>query len=305
MSDSTYMDFEQYKKMDLKKVFLETYISYDTLVEIKDKDFKKFKDKVKIKGFIRILEKTYSLNLQSWMDEYLEYYSNHIATPTVETVNAFEESQINWRLYGMVGLSVIMILLIYGIAKSDFVASLFTKDDDQSKTSQAQSEEEITSKLKKALNTKEDNVRRKIDEKTLSIIEPKSKKINKLSFEEEMESELSLDDENLDILDLDLTIDLNQSVLSVKNNDLTIGSTRGRLWIGIVDLDTYQKKSDVIENNKTYPIYDNMIFITGHGHLDISSGGEHFLTRSGDKQYFYYKDKQFIQLKRIEYLYLE
>ena len=176
--------------------------------------------------------------------------------------------------------------------------------DDQEKEIVIQKEQIDTKKeLEEVLNKKPEITKYKVNSKTLAIVPlSKSRHSRPLTTQESINDELN--PEIADILDRDIVIDLNNSIIDIQNNDLTITSNLGRMWIGIIDIDTYDRKSDIVEDEKTFPMYDNTIFITGHGHFTLSSGENVHTISNGEKQYFYYKNGNFIQLKRIEYLFI-
>jgi len=297
MSNKTNDELKELKKKGVEKIVNDTYISHDIVKAILDKDFDFFDNKAKAIRFIKIINSTYNYALESWINEYLQYLQdNNItdedissSTVSIETEYIEQESR-DYTSYITIGIVILIILAI--------IVSFYNFKND--------TQELIVSKDKNNTNITqlENTLLQTTTSQTLAVV-PLKKNRHKVYAQNTQESiNNELDPEISEILDMDIAIDLNKSILAISKNDITITTNLGRIWIGIIDLDTYSKKSDIIEETKTLPIYDNTIIITGHGHLTLESGKDRYNLAHGGKQYFYYKDNSFVKLTRIEYLYL-
>jgi hypothetical protein len=293
-------DFTKLKEVGIEKIVNDTYISNDTIQAIFNQDFVYFETPVKALKFIKILNSYYDLDLSNWIDDYNLYRDTNMLEATVEKEDNLisledEPKKDNYGMYLIISIIAISILILISIIP--------TSQENISTNVNTNTTTVIVDELQEVLNKKPNNTKYKVNKKTLAVVTLKrNRHTQQLTQEEMMHNELN--PEISDLLDRDIIIDLNKSILSIHNNDITIKSTLGRMWVGIIDVDTYDKRADIIDGEKTFPIYDNTIFITGHGHLKISSGEEEYSIESGQKQYFYYKDKSFVKLKKIEYLHI-
>ncbi|RDU71586.1 hypothetical protein CQA66_06405 [Helicobacter aurati] len=66
-------DFEKLKELDIEEIHRKTRITVSKLHDILDKNFANIHS-IRAHGFIKILEREFNLNLQSWIDEYEQYH---------------------------------------------------------------------------------------------------------------------------------------------------------------------------------------------------------------------------------------
>lgn len=303
MKKTTDHEFEQLKQLGVDQIIEDTHISHDAVRAFLNKDFTYFEDKASVIRFIKMIKSKYEYELNTWLKQYEQYrIENNIQDSTnpqdMLQVNQTEYMQHNmttnnksYIIGAIVAISIVLITILINTGNSGDIKNNSENQD-------------MHNQLQEAITSKQEIIKHKINKKTLSVIpldtnrHSRPKNNTKESITNDLNPEIS------EILDSNIVIDLNKSILSITNNDLTIKTNLGRMWVGIIDIDTYDKKSDIIEGTKAFPIYDNTVFITGHGHLTLSSGDQKHQIINGRKQYFYYKDNSFIKLTRTEYLYI-
>ena len=286
----------------------ESYISYDAVRAILAKDFAYFPNAMKARKFIGMLEKQYDVDLREW----LLSYGETMDSPPREQGDAkiLEHYPIDNNLnpqkttaFGSILFFIVFVVgVVYFFLAGDDQNSVTVYDEKVTAVNSATAQNLEKSKKVLAAIDKTNTT-----DSTLTVIPlngNRHKKSVAIGDKESIYNELNPDTSAIDILDRDIQIDYNQSILDVQDGQLSITTNLGRVWIGIVDADTYDKKSDIIEGEKTYEIFDNTILITGHGHVTLRSGESSFVIKVGQKQYFYYKHKSFVRLTRDEYLYL-
>ena len=296
--------------LDAIQISKESYISYDAVRAILAKDFAYFPNAMKARKFIGMLEKQYDVDLQDWLIAYAETMD----APTNEQGDdkILEhypiDNNLNPQKTTAFGSILFFIVFVVGV-----VYFFLAGDDQNSVTVYDKESTTINSVTAQNLEkSKEvlsiiDKTKKNATKNTLTVIPlngDRHKKSVAVEDKESIYNELNPDTSEIDILDRDIKIDYNKSILDIKDGQLSITTNLGRVWIGIVDADTYDKRSDIIEGEKTYEIFDNTILITGHGHVTLRSGKSNFVVKLGQKQYFYYKNKSFVRLTREEYLYL-
>ena len=303
---------EKIKSMDFMKVSQESYISYDAVQAIAEKDFCYFPNAMKARKFIGMLEKQYDVNLQDWLVGYAEAMgAEHIEDCGNEKVLEHYpiDNDLNPKKATAFGGVFFFVLIsagiIYYLMSSDSQNQSNTYsseilDINQATAQNLEKSKEVLANLQKRKN-------QQASQNALTVVPLGANRHKKSVSAEDKESiynELNPDTSTIDILDRDIQIDYNQSILDIQGGSLSITTNLGRVWIGIVDADTYDKKSDIVEGEKTYEVFDNTIIITGHGHVTLRSGEDKFVIALGKKQYFYYKNNSFVRLSREEYLYL-
>jgi hypothetical protein len=283
-------NLEKLQQIGIQQIIKDTFVDIDTINALLNKDYGFFKNKITLYRFLKMLESNYDLNFDLIKEEYKNFCEEENKNSSLEDTHhiSFDKETKN---YTFIIYIIIAIIVIY------FISSIPSTEDD----TRISNSENINLEIVKEINTSKLSVKYKVN-KELTII-PLIKKRHNIQQNTQEDIESTLNPEIQDILDRDITIDLNQSILEIKNNVITITSTLERIWIGTIDLETYDKRSSIIDS-KVFNLYDNMIIVTGHGHISLTSGNKDYTISSGGKQYFYYKDKQFVKLKEIEYLYL-
>ena len=304
---------EELKQINIKDINVKTKISTQKLQYIIDCDFGRI-DKARAKGFIHILNREYKIDFSEWLEAYdafcaLESEELQNNNPEnkdkkdVEVNVAFVDSTTKDRTYmGLFLASCILALsfISYFIYKNvvldsiNEVASTTTPTTSILNENLPQSSEStlslnVDSNIEnKEMNEKDENVDNRKD--SVESIDPLISTPS--SIESNSVESTSIESPSPPLKDN-------------ANNDISVTiSPKAPLWIGIIDLNTYQKKQLSISSNYSLNLDKNLLIRTGHGYFDINIPNQ-FSKKyvGGNNKYFVYTIKEGLrEIKKEEFL---
>ena len=291
---------DELKQINIKDINVKTKISTQKLQYIIDCDFEKI-DKARAKGFIRILNREYRIDFSEWLEAYDAFCaleneelqnsnSENKDKKDVEVNVAFVDSTTKDRTYmGLLLTSCVLVLsfIAYFVYKNVVLDSI-----NQNEIATTQSHNPTPPILN-------DNLIES-SESTLSLDVDKN-----LNEENEEANEANKDEENvIEALETPPT----PSLPPIKDNTLTLNSVtispKAPLWIGIIDLNTYQKKQLSISSDYSLNLDKNLLIRTGHGYFDINVPNQ-FSKKyvGGNNKYFVYTNEDGLrEIKKEEFL---
>ncbi len=318
-------EFDFFDKTDIKDISKKTRISIDNLQYLKNEEFDKL-SKTKGLGFIRIIEREYQVDLSQKREKLIQYLKEHDRFKNKE----FFIAPPSKSRYTKSMASILLMLIAFGIFFIFYLKTGNAPDkninefsqnpiinetknlsgieinatdiNDTNKTKELSTFEKNDTNKTKVLMQKEELY--KTVEKNISISKTDKNIKNSVNMinttsgtEESNRSQI--------ILPSAKEQDNNKTVLS---NNLVIFPKK-RLWVGVINLDNYKKKSYLTDGNITINTNSNIIIATGHGEfrldynnkiLDFSTVNPmRFLVKDGNITKISRKD--FIKLNRGKY----
>jgi F0F1-type ATP synthase membrane subunit b/b' len=271
---------EKLKKLNKKEVSAQTHISIRSLDNIIDKNFEELHI-TKTLGFIRILEKNYELDLSEWLDEFKEYKEQN-PPKEAEALNAIEEKNSKMPII----IAFIIALFVIGY----FVFPMFTKNKEE-----AQVSNQIISEIKDNIeDAKKIEAEPKVEAKELA---PKEEIVEDTNSTKE---EVIVVEEKKDNKVVEIKVDNIQEEIELYSNKL-IFKPRGKVWIGVVNINDWSKKQLTINKEGSLDIEDGIIFMTGHSYFTIVNEGVSFEFRDMSPAYFYVKDKILNKISKADF----
>lgn len=243
-----------------------THISRGKIEDILNKKYENF-DKVKIGGFIKIIEREFNVDLHEWLEEFeASHTQEEDRDEELELRTGFiekrEKSRGFWKL--LIFLIILVAIGGYLAYKQGFIEFASKHEAiDQTKPVETKTEVEV--------------------EEEVEVVEPKpaDEIINKQILPEKKSSEKSTpiaqeEEESL--------ADTNTSQEPVKEEEVASApetkdtlefkiEPKNRLWIGKIDVETKSKESLITTSEYTLDVEDDTLIITGHGDLSISIDG--------------------------------
>ncbi len=325
-------DVNFFDKIDLKEVAKKTLINIKDLEYLKNEEFDKL-SKTKGLGFIKILEREYKIDLGDKKKKFLEYLKEEgrdtakefFIAPPKPPAKIFSKL-ITLILFFLIGVGILYILYL----NSGYDASLSQATSDENRViKEAQdisgielnetntTKENVVENIQSELNTtvtdtitsamvsQETNITTVDDDKAeLSKDIQKEKTIIAKPKEEETVKESLSQQEQIS----NNTVDMNQSTPADLKYPLII-VPKNRIWVGVIDLKNYKKKSYLKETNITIDKNDSYMIATGHGEfklyfkdkaLDFNTKNPiRFLVQDGNLTQI--NKKEFIKLNRGKY----
>eukprot|EP01022_Parablepharisma_sp_SALTPOND_P002982 TRINITY_DN11186_c0_g1_i1.p3 TRINITY_DN11186_c0_g1~~TRINITY_DN11186_c0_g1_i1.p3 ORF type:complete len:336 (+),score=33.08 TRINITY_DN11186_c0_g1_i1:538-1545(+) len=250
------------RSIGAEEISEKTHISRGKIQDILDKKYENF-DKVKIAGFIKIIEREYHVDLHEWLEAFDEAHKDdgEIQNDDLELRTGFiekkEKSSGFWKL-------LIFLILLVGIGgylayKQGFIEFADEKAEvaSTSETSMPQSEEIV---------------------EEVEIIQTTPIEADMQEQEPILQSESEVvSDKNNNVADANTTeIEAKKEIAPkevVKESLEFKIDPKSRLWIGKVDVKTKAKESLITTDEYILDVEDDTLIITGHGDVSVSVDG--------------------------------
>ncbi len=275
-------DIDFFDKVDLKEVAKKTLIDIKDLEYLKNEEFDKL-SKTKGLGFIKILEREYKVDLSDKKEKFLTYLKEQgkdaakefFIAPPKPPAKTFSKLII-LILFFIVGVGILYILYLnigYNTTSNQAISSenrvvkeaqniSGIKTDETNAT-----EENLTKNVQVKSNISDANISTDIylsQKKNIITVEKTEKKISKnISKEKNITTKINK-----------VTFASSKMKKQIPNN--IIGTKyvvtivpKNRIWVGVIDLKSYKKKSYLRDTNITITKNNSYIIATGHGHFKI------------------------------------
>jgi len=262
-------DFDKLKLLKAEQIFEKTHITKNNINNILSKSFEKF-DKIQFNGFISILEREYSLNLQELRDEYQEYAINNdaISEPELRPVsnNTDKPRSLFWIVI-IVLIIIVAVWLIYNASASKhqvqpalslnttISSSNVTTIDTNSNNSTAV---DVNSTKTTAIITSSTNITKSVKALAKNTHSKKSKISNILSVH------ANTSKTPIHKHDINATV----ATKPVKTVQLL---TKAKLWLGITNMKTWKQQQKIVTSSLDLNSTGEYLLILGHGMVQIKT----------------------------------
>ncbi len=222
------------KNMDDEELYSKTYITFENLEAIKNKDFKFF-TRFKLIGFIDILSKRLDLDLSEFRNEANQYFDS--IEPIIEVEEPRKDSisfnmNEHKKILFSIGIGFVIILFLI------FLYSLFSSDSNKDLT--------------------------KIQ------VSPPSNVVVTPSLEAVEEKNTTIDTQKIDE-NKSMQIVKNETPSIQKDSEIKIVPTR-KIWIGVINLDTKEKHGKTTSETLEIDTSKNQIIVINGAYLSLMVG---------------------------------
>ena len=251
-------DFDKLKLLKAEQIFEKTHITKKNINNILSKSFEKF-DKIQFNGFVSILEREYSLNLQELRDEYQEYIINNDAISEPELRSASNNAGKPRGLFWVVIIVLIIIVVAWLIYN--------TYSSKQNSQTQPVLGLNATARLNNttAIDTNSTN--------TTAITANTDKSIKILAAhtngKKSKISNMLLANSNIDKT-LTHKNDINATVAAKKVKTVRL-FTKAKLWLGITNMKTWKQQQKIVTSSLDLNGTGKYLLILGHGMVQIKT----------------------------------
>lgn len=250
------------RSIGAEEISEKTHISRGKIQDILDKKYENF-DKVKIAGFIKIIQREYHVDLHEWLEAFEEAHKDDSQTHNddLELRTGFiekkEKSSGFWKF-------LIFLILLVGIGgylsyKQGFIefADEKAEEVDVSQAPKEESEEivEDVEFFKSA---------------PVEVEVQEQEPILQSEPEASSGENSSLADTNT--TEADVKKEIAPKEIVKESLEFKI-DPRSRLWIGKIDVKTKAKESLITTDEYTLNVEDDTLIITGHGDVSVSVDG--------------------------------
>lgn len=301
-------DLDKLKSMDLIEIARTTRIDAQNLEYIINKDFEKLAN-FNVKGYIKILEREFGLDLSDWLSEFEVAKEGFAPVKKAKVEQVYtrkmspERSGGGWLLWLLITVLLIAAVFYFGLYKSfnDFLGSLL---GEQNKTTY--SDAPIVN-----------NTQKKLENIGIDVVSRNATE-DKFAIKQDLNTTPAMD-ENLSSLNaLDRSIRIERASVKTEENstdenatqsvpapskDLVL-SPRGKMWIGIIDLKSGKKREMVI--NAPYVVAsqgdEDLLIATGHGMFEVGKADGNVSFNEKNTQKLRVKDGNVTKISNDEFL---
>ena len=301
-------DLDKLKSMDLIEIARTTRIDAQNLEYIINKDFEKLAN-FNVKGYIKILEREFGLDLSDWISEFEVAKEGFAPVKKAKVEQVYtrkmspERSGGGWLLWLLITVLLIAAVFYFGLYKSfnDFLGSLL---GEQNKTTY--SDAPIVNNTQKKLenigidvvshNATDEKFALKSDANAAAVADENLSSLNALDRSIRIERASIKTEEN--------STDENATQSApVPSKDIVL-SPRGKMWIGIIDLKSGKKREMVI--NAPYVVAsqgnEELLISTGHGMFELGKADGNVTFSERNTQKFHVKDGNITKISADEFL---
>ena len=301
-------DLDKLKSMDLIEIARTTRIDAQNLEYIINKDFEKLAN-FNVKGYIKILEREFGLDLSDWLSEFEVAKEGFAPVKKAKVEQVYtrkmspERSGGGWLLWLLITVLLIAAVFYFGLYKSfnDFLGSLL---GEQNKTTY--SDAPIVNNTQKKLenigidvvshNATDEKFALKSDANAAAVADENLSSLNALDRSIRIERASIKTEEN--------STDGNATQSAPAPSKDIVLSPRGKMWIGIINLKSGKKREMVI--NTPYVVAsqgdEELLISTGHGMFELGKADGNVTFSERNTQKFHVKDGNITKISADEFL---
>jgi len=301
-------DIRVLEKIGLQEVCKRTHIEVKQLEYMINNQYDKL-NKINTLGFVKILSREYKLDLTNWLEGFYDYWAEHKAEEDSHKEKIFIRAKSD-RPYKRGAWLFLLIFLIAGIFG---VFSIFKDEinfDIMALLDKAKIETSQVSAFQSAPVVQEaaTSLGVKVEERVIETNSSNSTvQAVVVSIDENLTRKLESNDTNNSVVaPLPALPESNtQLVNTVSKNSAIIAPSR-RIWVGFVNLETFNRKESSSDQNITIDLMKRQIIKTGNGFFKLSydgsvedfteQGSTRFLVENGTIKKI--SEEKFVELNR-------
>ena len=329
------VNWKKLQDLSLKEVSIKTQIELQFLEALVEKNFEILK-RFNVTGFIKILSREYELDFTDFMEEYENYLNENNLNVSVKSKNNTITPKLDsyypqrkFPFLPVIIIVVIVIIVAVGVYYYDNIKEFLENEENNANTSSvlnivSEAESNLRSLGNNILVTENDtnssseenSDAKNTDEQTNEQIEEKiqvivdenvSEKNSDLNLTNEVKIEVKTDEsiqaqsntDDTELTDTKITEDL----ISNDNQKQAEFKTNMKVWVGIIDLDTYRKTTSVQEEDFNVSLDKDKLILTGAAHLTlINEEGQEEEFPAGASKRFLVKDGKIRSITLAEFM---
>ncbi len=282
-------EFKTLEEIGLKEVSNKTHIETKNLEYMINSQFDKL-NRASTIGFAKILTRDYKLELTDWLNEAEKFWSaNKIEDDGVKIFIVKKQRNFVKFLF-IILLMFVLVAILYGAyvflnKKQDLFQNPLVGTDTNYTYEHTPVVNEAKETLEKNITQDENNTTTEID-----INQSINNELNKTNTAKagDINNSIvkSIQEQNTSVVDKNTT-----NSKRVKETDDYI-SPKSKLWLGIIYLDNFKRKSFLGTNNFALDASRDQIITTGHGNFNLYFNGELKKFRSQNPIRLYIKSGQ-------------
>ena len=301
-------DIRVLEKIGLQEVCKRTHIEVKQLEYMINNQYDKL-NKINTLGFVKILSREYKLDLTDWLEGFYDYWAEHKAEEDSHKEKIFIRAKSD-RPYKRGAWLFLLIFLIAGLFGVFSIFKVEMNFDIMALLDKAKIETSQVSAFQSAPVVQEaaTSLGVKVEERVIETNSSNSTvQAVVVSIDENLTRKLESNDTNNSVTaPLPALPESNtQLVNTVSKNSAIIAPTR-RIWVGSVNLETFNRKESSSDQNITIDLMKRQIIKTGNGFFKLSydgsvedfteQGSTRFLVENGTIKKI--SEEKFVELNR-------
>ncbi|WP_263832285.1 hypothetical protein [Sulfurospirillum oryzae] len=301
-------DIRVLEKIGLQEVCKRTHIEVKQLEYMINNQYDKL-NKINTLGFVKILSREYKLDFTDWLEGFYDYWAEHKAEEDSSKEKIFirAKSERSLKKGAWLFLLIVLIAGIFGVIsifkiEINFdVMSLLDKTKTETKQTSAFQSAPVVQETATSLGVK-------VEERVVETNSSNSTvQAVVVSIDENLTRKTEANDTNSGIVaPLPALPESNTSLVrDIPKNSAIIAPTK-RIWVGIINLETFNRKESSSDQNITLDLNKRQIIKTGNGFFKLSydgsvedfteQGSTRFLVENGAIKKI--SEEKFIELNR-------
>jgi hypothetical protein len=267
-------DIRVLEKVGLQEVCKRTHIEVKQLEYMINNQYDKL-NQVNTLGFVKILSREYKLDLTNWLEGFYDYWAEHSVEEDAHKDKIFIRAKSDRSSKKKAWL----FLLIFLIAGTFGVVSIFKGEiniDLMALLDKAKIETNQTSAFQSAPIVQEaaTSLGVKVEERVIETNSSNSTvQAVVVSIDENLTRKTEANDSNASNIPLPMLPESNTTLVNtVPKNNAIIMPTK-RIWIGFVNLETFNRKESTSDQNITVDLTKSQLIKTGNGFFKLSYDG--------------------------------
>ncbi|MDL0089616.1 phosphatidylglycerophosphate synthase [Campylobacter gastrosuis] len=315
-------DLNILKDVGLKEVARKTHIQPEFLQYIIDKDYEKLV-RVNVAGYIKILQREYSLDLSEWLEQYNQFCKEHKTSEAakasvspkfeVYTPNGHHArlsgNSLGWLLWLIIIVGFIIASYFFDAHKYiEQIPNIF-EDKNRSAT---YSDASVVKEVSKNISIFDENSTQ--NDKNLSFVislEPTKQLQNILNKDENLAeqntTQITIKTDEVNATTTQETPEIKADEAPKIGTFVAKGSTalivpKGKVWLGVIDLKNGKKTSLTTQKEYELNLSNEMLIACGNGNIVLKINGEDKSFDPGRAARFLVKDGEIRFLNYDEFL---
>ncbi len=265
-------DIKVLEEIGLKEVSKATHIEVKNLKSMIDSDFKKLNRATAI-GFIKIISREYKLDLSNWVEEANSYWDNIEDSEGKPKIFIVQKPKIFPKFILTFVSLLVLILILYGAyiflnQRLDFFETPLLKND----TNFTYEQTPVVNEAKETLKINEASLNAAVSTNSSEQSDVQNSDINISKLAETIVTK-NKNEENSTVATnkVGKVTPINKAENNATNSFI---SPNAKLWIGVIYLDNFQRKSYLGEGNFTLEASRDQLITTGHGDFNLYFKGK-------------------------------
>ena len=291
--------------LNLKEVSQRTQIEIDFLNALIEKDFKRL-SKFNVKGFCKILTREYDFDFTELLEEYNAFLNENTETPNKEANNAnittkvdiySQKSSHTWIYLLIIAIIAVLAFVVY---KYNLLDNFLVKKNEPINSSVIDIVGQAKDNLNSVLIINSNNDSNSSEETSTNS------QTNEEYVSEEEEKEENKEDkkqeENIST-NTQTNNTLQDAISNLNNKNEAIFSTKGKVWVGFINMSDGKKTALVTDENFTVDLATNQLILIGATAITLLDGeGKTHEFPAGQSKRFMVKDGKVRNISLTEFM---